>query len=229
MTRPFLAVLLALLSLAPSQPAHGQNCVGFTDVPQSSPFCANVEWLKNREITLGCGTATTFCPNDPVTRLSMAAFMNRLGNALTPVDLPQVFAFPATVDTTSLQPVMCPMIQSHVVAGFPRRAYVTGAAHLSSPAAAIAVAARILMSTDNGAFWLPLPGSDHVATLYPGSNPPQAISLAPYTWVDLEVGQSVRFAVGLARVGGSGTTMTASCSLSVQIGNRNSASSPLDR
>jgi hypothetical protein len=228
MTRPFLAALLALFALAPFPPAHAQACAGFTDVAQASPYCANVEWLKNREITLGCTNLTTFCPNDPVTRLSMAAFMNRLGNALTPVDLPQVFAFPAAVDTTSLQPVLCPMTQSHVVAGFPRRAYVSGAAHLSAPAAAVALAARILMSTDNGAFWLPLPGSDHTATLYPGSTPPQAISLAPYTWVDLEVGQSVRFAVGLARVGGSGTTLTASCNLSVQIGNRNSASSPLD-
>lgn len=53
-------------------------CAGFTDVDSASPFCVNVEWLKARSITLGC-TATLYCPNDPVTRLQMAAFLYRLG------------------------------------------------------------------------------------------------------------------------------------------------------
>jgi hypothetical protein len=35
--------------------------------------------MKTYGITKGC-TATTFCPNDSVTRLQMAAFMHRLGN-----------------------------------------------------------------------------------------------------------------------------------------------------
>src|SRR5688572_11173804 len=57
-------------------------CAGFDDVLQDQ-FCTNVTWIKNRQITLGC-TTTTYCPDQPVSRLAMAAFMNRLGNVLTP-------------------------------------------------------------------------------------------------------------------------------------------------
>jgi hypothetical protein len=58
-------------------------CAGFTDVDSTSAFCGNVTWIKNRGVTLGC-TATQYCPNEPTTRLQMAAFMNRLGEALFP-------------------------------------------------------------------------------------------------------------------------------------------------
>lgn len=80
----FLAPLLALALLAASPHANAQ-CAGFTDVSGTSiqPTCANVTWLKNRAVTLGC-TATTYCPNEGVGRLQMAAFMNRVGNVLTP-------------------------------------------------------------------------------------------------------------------------------------------------
>ena len=53
-------------------------CAGFTDVDDSSGSCVNVEWMKNRGITLGV-TPTLYDPNSPVTRLQMAAFMYRLG------------------------------------------------------------------------------------------------------------------------------------------------------
>ena len=39
---------------------------------------------KNRAITTGCTSTTLYCPTDNVSRLAMAAFMNRLGDALTP-------------------------------------------------------------------------------------------------------------------------------------------------
>jgi hypothetical protein len=38
----------------------------------------------------------------------------------------------------------------------------------------------------------------------------------------------VRFGVGLTRFAGTGTSVTAGCSLAVQIGNRNAGSPPLD-
>jgi hypothetical protein len=64
-------------------PAVHAQCAGFTDVPFGG-FCGQVTWLKNRQITLGCTSTTLYCPGDPVSRLAMAAFMNRLGNVLTP-------------------------------------------------------------------------------------------------------------------------------------------------
>lgn len=65
-------------------PAAAAPCAGFTDVEDTNPFCANVAWIKNRNITLGCSSATQYCPNDVATRLAMAAFLNRLGDVVLP-------------------------------------------------------------------------------------------------------------------------------------------------
>jgi hypothetical protein len=46
----------------------------FTDVPCSNPFASWIYQLVAEGITSGC-TATTFCPNDPVLRDSMAVFL----------------------------------------------------------------------------------------------------------------------------------------------------------
>jgi hypothetical protein len=75
-----------LAALAGSPAAFAAPCSGFTDVDATSPFCPSVEWLKNRNVTVGC-TASAYCPDAAVSRLGMAAFMNRLGTALTPVAL----------------------------------------------------------------------------------------------------------------------------------------------
>ena len=48
----------------------------FTDVPATAQFFAEVEALAASGITLGC-TATTFCPDAPLTRRQMAAFLAR--------------------------------------------------------------------------------------------------------------------------------------------------------
>ena len=63
--------------------ADAAPCAGFTDVDTAGGFCTEVTWIKNRGVTLGC-TATQYCPNADVTRLQMALFMYRLGNALFP-------------------------------------------------------------------------------------------------------------------------------------------------
>jgi len=50
-------------------------CTGrFEDVPLESPFCGFIERLGDDGITGGC-TATTYCPDDPVTRAEMAVFL----------------------------------------------------------------------------------------------------------------------------------------------------------
>jgi hypothetical protein len=47
----------------------------FTDVPASNGFCKHAHFLWARGIITGCG-ATTYCPNDPVTRDAMAKFLS---------------------------------------------------------------------------------------------------------------------------------------------------------
>ena len=51
----------------------------FTDVPSSHTFFADIEWLAGEGITKGCNPPanTLFCPDDPVTRGQMAAFLDR--------------------------------------------------------------------------------------------------------------------------------------------------------
>ena len=55
----------------------------FTDT-EGNPFAADIEWLRQAEITSGCGGGR-FCPNDIVTRAEMASFLAR------------AFELPATV------------------------------------------------------------------------------------------------------------------------------------
>lgn len=55
-------------------PAPG--AASFSDVPVGHPFFQVIEALKASGVTAGC-TATTFCPDAPVTRAAMAAFLAR--------------------------------------------------------------------------------------------------------------------------------------------------------
>src|SRR6266542_5433784 len=48
----------------------------FSDVDSAAFYHDDAHWLKEMGITLGCG-GTLFCPNDPVTRGQMAAFLHR--------------------------------------------------------------------------------------------------------------------------------------------------------
>lgn len=226
--------LLAFAVLASaSAPALSAPCAGFTDVDTANPghagFCPSVEWLKNRAVTTGCiPDGTAYCPDASVTRLAMAAFMKRLGEALTPFDLPVVAAASA-VQTPGASPVVC-ATADYMVTGFPRRAYVQAMATLSAPSASIDVRADVVYSTTAGATWTLIGNSDQYATLYqpvaPATVPDQA-TLAPFGSVDLEVGQMVRFGVRLGQFAGSGTVNVA-CSTRAQIANRNSATSPFD-
>ena len=59
----------------------------FGDVPLGHNFFANVEWLADAGITRGCNPPANdmFCPDQPVTRGQMAAFLRRaLADDLTP-------------------------------------------------------------------------------------------------------------------------------------------------
>lgn len=52
----------------------------FSDVPENNTFHADIEWLADSGVTKGCNPPenTEFCPDDPVTREQMSAFMRRL-------------------------------------------------------------------------------------------------------------------------------------------------------
>jgi hypothetical protein len=66
------AIAVALVSV----PLAGQATSRFLDVASDNPLAADIEWLEAWGITKGC-SPTEFCPNDPVTREQMAAFLHR--------------------------------------------------------------------------------------------------------------------------------------------------------
>jgi hypothetical protein len=84
----------------------------FTDVPPANPFFKFIQKMKDLGITSGC-TATTYCPDDPVTRGEMAVFIikGRYGTIS--------FSYPATPyfsDVPSSSPFF-PFIQKMAAAG----------------------------------------------------------------------------------------------------------------
>jgi N-acetylglucosamine-6-sulfatase len=90
-TRAEMAVFLLKSSLGAGYtppPATGI----FQDVPADDPFAPWIEDLFHRGITAGCGE-NFYCPNDPVTRATMAALLLKtlLGPAYTPPPATGIF------------------------------------------------------------------------------------------------------------------------------------------
>lgn len=218
--RSLAAGCLMMITLALAPAAIAAPCADFTDVDSGSAFCPNVEWLKNRQITLGCTSATTYCPGEAVARLTMAAFLNRLGTALTPAQLP-VEATPGAIDLdTGL--VVC-QTQDFVVAGFPRRAYVDLSFNGNAPAD-VGLAVDAVMSTNAGASWTNL---NAVANRgFVAAN--QWGSFSDIGFADLAVGQTVRWGARMTRGGIAGATDLADsrCKLRVLVYSRDGSASP---
>lgn len=73
-------LIAASIVVAVSAPAiavaqHGDGG-GFSDVPADHPFHEDIAWLASEGLTRGC-TENAFCPDDPVTRGQLAAFLHR--------------------------------------------------------------------------------------------------------------------------------------------------------
>jgi hypothetical protein len=215
------AALCTLLSPA----AYAAPCAGFTDVddanPAQAPFCASVEWIRNRQVTTGCG-GTLYCPTDPVSRLQMAAFMTRLGTALTPVQL-RVDVAPGAVDLDAATSVVC-QSGGFAVVNYPRTAYLD-LAFTATASSDVNFAADLVKSTNGGASWQLVTTQTNR-----GSVPSNGwASLANLATTDLSVGETVIFGVRLSRDGMAGTAdLTDSrCQLRALIHSRTGATSPL--
>jgi hypothetical protein len=81
----------------------------FTDVPASHPYFPWIQKMKQLGIPAGCG-ATTYCPDDPVTRGQMAVFIMRGEfNQLLPATTPVVaWAYPANASAGQTVTVTIP-------------------------------------------------------------------------------------------------------------------------
>ena len=158
-----IALLTGFLALLPCA-ARAQACAGFTDITVFSSFCTNVQWLKNRAITLGCGDGTTYCPDESVSRLQMAAFMNRVGNVLEPrvfyvagssgVGNPMNLADPSFVCQTPDIPEVAYNREVHADGAFSFTANGPGLLQLF-----------VFASFDSGVSWGPAPVNDAAVTV----------------------------------------------------------------
>jgi hypothetical protein len=211
------ATALAVIAWLSIGNSHGQTCAGFTDVGANSPFCPAVEWLRNRGVTLGC-TATAYCPDQSVLRSQMAAFMNRLGTALTPRQL-WVESNWGAVDLGTT-PVICQTSDYHVV-GYPRRAFVD-LVFAAFAGASIDVSVDLALSTNGGGTWTRMTAIGSRGSV--AAN--QWGTVANLANADLAVGQKVRFGVMVGRVTGTGNLDQSRCNLRVSIESRDGASSP---
>ena len=75
-----MPVAAIIVSLILSASASAAPCDGFVDVDGSNiAYCSAVTFVKNKGVTLGCTDSSHYCPNDNVTRLQMALFLQRMG------------------------------------------------------------------------------------------------------------------------------------------------------
>jgi hypothetical protein len=214
--------IIVLLGAAAAMPAvNAAPCAGFTDVDDSSEFCANVEWLANRGITIGCQPTAQFCPIDNVARLTMAVFLKRLGTALTPRT---VTSFDTNVDLDiDANPRICSTLD--YPAFLPQTAHgvaVVGAGHPDG----VEFAVEIVESTDAGITWTAV-SPLHAVTAKANERKTASVLVPP---LELAVGTAYRYAVRVRRPPGSSITADAAVwqsQLHLRLENRNPVVPPL--
>lgn len=238
--RNLLRAAAAALVLA-AAPAMAQNCVGFVDVPANSAFCPSVEWLKNRGITTGCAVPNSYCPNDAVSRLGMAAFFQRMGDKLTPLPLTPVPSVDSVSQLNLTSPqVVCPTGEYTIplaAAGsnypYPRRAKFFGRVNLYNPSANGDFITEIVYTVnDAGAApsntWLAVQNTAAYQTLYAGMTPAHDVSTYPQGYLDLDVGKTYKFGMRVSRYTGTTANVAAFCVNLIEVGNRTSGAAPFD-
>jgi hypothetical protein len=218
----FGAALLIMTSAWMPSSAQAAPCAGFIDVDDSSGFCPNVEWLKNRAITLGCSTPNSYCPLEPVIRLSMAAFMNRLGTAMTPA----VLYDDATGGTLLLDtpPDTICETPAFSTGAYPRAAQLSASLTVQTNATAASLELRLVQSVDNG----PWTSLNSVPTSVSGVNR-RVNASALRGALSLQTNTSYRFGLAVTRAAGSGTTgnpIAWTCQIKAIVTSRTGAASP---
>jgi hypothetical protein len=214
----------ALVLAALSSGTLAAPCGTFTDVQDTDAFCNATQWLKNRGVTLGCTSATLYCPADVVTRASMALFMNRLGIALTPRLLgTQAQTTAATLQPNQFQPYC--LTETVPAVNYPRIARATGS--ITAPMAGPLAQLFLVVTLD---------GAPFANMNFQFANLPAPNGTVPLTWtsnvVNVPAGSTAAFAVGVSNPAGSGGNLNLSagtCAVAVDIVNANPTSPPFDR
>lgn len=213
-------IVLTLVILVSAWTFFASASHNFSDIPDSlGVFHSAVEWMKNRAITSGC-TPTTYCPNDPVTRVQMALFMQRLGGILTPFFL-DADAIPGALDPDA-GPTIC-QTMDFATTNYPRSALIDGQAVIV-PAGPMGFRMYNSVSTDGGTSWSPL---NFVVQGQTGAASGEIHSVNSSAHLGLNVGTTYRFGITIDRWSGTADILSSGCEMHVQIINRTGASTPL--
>jgi hypothetical protein len=221
--RRLLAIALVASSIAVSTELRAAPCTlgvsPFTDVPLNAIFCGDALWLRNAGVTIGCGTGTTYCPDDSVTRAQMALFMNRLANTLTQ-DTIVVSPLGFTGDLDSGGVITCLSPQYVVPANRTRRLFSNALASVTivtnGPAGAFAT---MEMNTDGGPFQavgnvlIEMPGNQRTQISVLGGG-----GVSGGSGVRLTPGSTYQWRVRFARQGGTtGDVTDVQCQLKIEL------------
>jgi hypothetical protein len=214
----------ALFTVSGAQAAPCTGAPPFTDVPTSAIYCTNTEWLANRGVTLGC-VGTSFCPNDLVTRASMALFLNRLADSLVlpPVrieDSPAAY----TLDALANNNVLCAS-NVLVAANYPRS--ITLSTHVTARSASgqVTMGIQPLYSTNGGASWI-FPNTFAQRVGFDATFEGNVSSPAAFT---LPAGSNLAVGVGVFSVAGAtGIVAGGRCHVLVTVQSLSGTSSPYD-
>lgn len=195
------------------------GCGGFSDVTAAEAYCNPVEWLRNRAIAQGC-TSTQYCPASDVLRASMALFMHRLGDAMTPT-LGAVEGSTGTVDAAA-GAMICTMADLPPAA-FPRDVEIRYAVSLQHADAAT-VATTLMASRNGGATWDAVSATRvRTQTTGPAWRSAQGVAVA-----SIEAGQTTRFALRLDRESATGSVAATRCQVTALAASRDGAAAPRD-
>ncbi|MFO1310504.1 MAG: hypothetical protein U1F41_00400 [Burkholderiales bacterium] len=211
-----------------AEPATAAPCAGFADVDEAALYCSAVEWLKNREVTLGCDIGL-YCPAAPVNRASMALFMKRLGDALTPVVLHKEFIVTTTTVVPAAGQIYC-STDDYKPLGFPRTARFVATAWGVPNGGPSWLQGWWKYSTDGGTTWNyvgnwlvdQMLGRDWADY---GQVANFAVLAPP---MDLVPGTTYRFGLFMNGMGGAYSYGSLACQAEVTITGRTGAASPYD-
>ena len=217
-----VGLCIAIVALVAAD-ARAAPCAGFTDVDDTSPFCENVQWLRNRAITVGC-TSTLYCPDQVVTRLAMAAFLNRFANAVTPLaDGGIATVQPYLLTANPAFALRC--TQSEIVVGdSPMTAHGHGVVMVRGTGGWAEVGVAFAESTDGVNFANVSPVQ--MVRAEDGELSTVAVILPPRA---LAAGGSYRYSLRVLRVGGGTTSQgEVGCEVKLIYENRNPTLPPFD-
>lgn len=194
----------------------------FSDVPAADINCSSVEWLKNRQVTLGCG-GSLYCPTQAVNRTAMALFMNRLADAVVQQPV-RASLNPGALNLTTDPTANVPCTAIVALVGYPRTLVVTAHGSFKTNVAAD-IGLQILYTTDgNTNNYIGAPGVNMFTT----ASPTVWGHVSRSTVIQVAAGEAVKIGTGFYSPAGNPSVTDSRCEITGEIQSRTGTGMPFD-